>query len=68
MASGPRRVEGVVGEVDWVKEAQSRGECPGDRITLREERLEGGWVEVVGGRRPEDVWDCGCMRVLARTF
>lgn len=63
LASDPRRVNGAEGDVDFVSVAQSRGECPGDKMTLREGRDGAGSVDVVGARD-----DCGCMWVLARTF
>lgn len=68
MASDPRRVEGASGLVEFVRAAQSRGECPGESIILRDGRLEGAWVEVVGARDEEVEAGWGCMRVFARTF
>ena len=53
----PRRKVGVGGET--VRAAQSSGECPGGRMTLREGREEGGRVEVVAGMARDEV---GFMR------
>lgn len=63
MASLPRSSRRAEGDVERVRDAQSRGEWPGDKITFREGRLEGGWVDVLGASAG---W--GCMCVFASTL